>query len=286
MHTDPKIETLPHRRVAPPAQTRRALQVTSYGMTDVGLVRPSNEDRFLVAPFPEASGPGATLGHLFAVADGVGGARGGDVASTLTMESIQEASLPVLCELCRQRTPRPSWVFDELRALFRRADTRLTDEIARNPELRGMGTTLTVAVAIGRTLFVGHAGDSRCYVVRGGALQRITVDHTVAVELAKLGVIEVEAVAEHPYRNVLSNWIGMGAARLNVEVHEVDLGPGDTVLLCTDGLTSMVPPAPIAAILRRAESPEQACRDLVACANGQGGEDNVTAVVARWALAA
>jgi protein phosphatase len=191
----------------------------------------------------------------------------------------------VLSELCRERTPRPSWVFDELRALFRRADQRLADEIERTPDLRGMATTLTVGVALGRTLFVGHAGDSRCYVMRGGALRRITVDHTVAVELAKLGVIELEAVAEHPFRNVLSNYVGMGK-RLDVEVHEVDLGPGDTVLLCTDGLTGMVPSPAIAAILRQAASPEQACRDLVTCANERGGEDNVTAVVARWALAA
>jgi len=277
------IDTTPSRRAALRAQTRAAFHMTSCGMTDTGRVRASNEDRFLIAPL-FAAGPGATAGHLFAVADGVGGARGGEVASALTMETI-EGSVPALRKLCQERTPRPARVFDALRTLFHRADERLLEEIERRPGLRGMATTLTVGVNIGRTLFVGHAGDSRCYVLRAGALRRITIDQTVAVELARSGLVEPEHVADHPFRNVLSNYIGIGP-KLDVEVHEVDLSLGDSVLLCSDGLTGMVQSHAIAAILGEAETPEQACRDLVASANEAGGEDNVTVIVARCAIAA
>jgi protein phosphatase len=282
MHTDPMIEMTPSRRV-PLRPTRGALRVTSAGMTDVGRVRSSNEDRFLVAPLAGA-GAGPAAGHLFAVADGVGGSRGGGVASALAIETIERTGLSPLTRLAQDQAPRPGGVPDELRALFRRADTRLAEEVARRPALRGMGTTLTVAVLLGRTMFVGHVGDSRCYVLRSGGLRRVTKDHTVAAELARSGLVEPEHVADHPFRNVLSNCVGFGD-KMEVELHAVDLAPGDAVLLCSDGLTGMVPSPDIAAILRAAKQADRACQALVARANAAGGHDNVTAVVAYAALA-
>jgi len=277
------IEMTPSRRIAlRPA--RGALRVTSAGLTDVGRVRSSNEDRFFIAPLAEVTGPGGAVGHLLAVADGVGGSRGGGVASTLAIETIERTGLLPLTRLAQEQAPRPGGVPDELRALFRRADTRLAEEVAQRPALRGMATTLTVALILGRTMFVGHAGDSRCYVLRSGGLRRVTKDHTVAAELARSGLVEPEHIADHPFRNVLSNCVGYGA-KLEVELHEVDLAPGDTVLLCSDGLTGMVPSPDIAAILRATKQPDRACQALVTRANALGGDDNVTAVVASTALA-
>ncbi len=255
-------------------------------MTDRGLVRDSNQDRFLIAPLSAPDAPGGPVGHLFAVADGVGGAIGGGVASALVVRSIAETSIPALRRLCEGAAPDPRRMLDELRALFRGADARLAEQVADNPDLSGMATTLTVAVSVGRTLFVAHAGDSRCYVLRGGKLRRLTRDHTVALEMARLGLISAEHVADHPFRHVLSNFVGIGPSRLEVEVHEAELSPGDGLLLCSDGLTGMMASHDIARILVAAPSPDIACRDLIARANELGGYDNVTAVFARASLEA
>jgi protein phosphatase len=254
--------------------------VTSYGLSDRGRERIANEDRFLIAPLSD-SGAGAQ-GYLFAVADGVGGAHGGERAAELTVESIEQVSLPLLRLLCAERAPSSTRVRDELGALVHRADARLAEEVARHPALRGMATTLTMAINLGSRLYVAHVGDSRCYLLRGGRLHRVTSDHTVAQQLVRLGHIQPEAVAEHPFKNVLTDFVGGGADKLHVETHEPVLRSGDALLLCTDGLTEMVREPDVAALILSSQSPERACDRLIARANEMGGRDNVTAVVARF----
>jgi protein phosphatase len=145
-----------------------------------------------------------------------------------------------------------------------------------------MGTTLTVAVAAGRRLFVAHAGDSRCYLHSAGILRQLTTDHTFAAEMVRTGLITQDQQDRHPWRHVLTNLVGGNEPGVRAEVHLLDLHPGDALLLCTDGLTDMVPDDVIAAVLSEAAGPEQACRRLIDEANGNGGRDNVTAVVARF----
>jgi protein phosphatase len=145
-----------------------------------------------------------------------------------------------------------------------------------------MGTTLTMAFVSGWKLFVVHAGDSRCYLFRAGALERLTVDHTVAGELARQGVIRPEDVGSNRFRHVVTNVLGGGRAGVQTDVRQAELQTGDVLLLCTDGLSDMLPDERLAGILAAEADPRAACERLVAEANAQGGRDNITAIVARF----
>lgn len=274
MNTNPT--TAPSSRArprvsSPPAPAR--IELKTFGASDRGQVRPSNQDRFLVAPLFERGG------CLFAVADGVGGTHGGETASTLTTEVLAQVTVPALQRL--GDAPDRTAVLDTLRAAFGDADARVDEERARHPDLRHMATTLTLACVFGRTVYVGHVGDSRCYLLRGGLLRRLTSDQTVAAELVRRGFITSSDAVSSRFRHVLTDFVGGGASKLHVEMHDMDLVDGDVLLLCSDGLTGMVTGPEIAAIVRAAESPEAACRHLIERANVLGGYDNVTAVIAR-----
>ncbi len=145
-----------------------------------------------------------------------------------------------------------------------------------------MGTTLTMAVVSGRRLFVAHAGDSRCYLYSGGTLRQLTTDHTLAAEMAQSGLISPGQKAHHPWRHVVTNLLGGSELGVRAEVHLLDLHPGDVLVLCTDGLTDMVPDETIAAVLAEEADPEAACQRLIDEANLNGGEDNATVVLARF----
>ena len=169
----------------------------------------------------------------------------------------------------------------DLQAAIRQADARLFDEAAHHPEFTGMGTTLTMAFISGRTLFVIHAGDSRCYLARAGKIQQLTADHTWAAELARSGVITKEEVRTHQWRHVVNNILGGGEAGVQVDVQKADLAPGAVLLLCSDGLTDMLTDDRIVAILSAELDPQAACQRLVDEANDRGGRDNITCIVAR-----
>jgi protein phosphatase len=257
-------------------------------------VRSNNEDVFLTGelartllvrhtnlPQPDET-HGRHRGHVFLVADGVGGNEAGEVASRLGTNAVEG----FLLNSFRRFTAAPSAdgqpVLRELQAALREADARLFEEVGRHPEWWGMGTTLTVAVVAGRRLFVAHAGDSRCYLHSAGVLRQLTTDHTVAAEMVRTGLLTPAQQDQHPWRHVLTNLVGGSDPGVRAEVHLFDLHPGDALLLCTDGLTDMVPDDVIAAVLSEAACPEQVCRRLIDEANGNGGRDNVTAVVARF----
>jgi protein phosphatase len=175
---------------------------------------------------------------------------------------------------------------DPLLADFRdalcQANACVLAEAAERPELRGMGTTLTLAYSLNDRLFVAHVGDSRCYLSRHGVLYRLTTDHTLVEAMVRRGELRAEEAAKHRWRHVMSNAVGGNTPEVRVEVHKVHLEAGDAVLICSDGLTNMVPDDVIASVLRTEPDPEQACQQLVARANEAGGEDNITAVVARY----
>ena len=145
-----------------------------------------------------------------------------------------------------------------------------------------MGTTLTMAFAVDWRLFVAHADDSRCYLYSGNRLQRLTQDHTVTAEMVRKGMISPQSQANHPWRHVVTNILGGTERGVQAELHSLDLHAGDVLLLCSDGLTEMVPEGQIAGILREETLPQIACERLVAEANRLGGKDNITAVVARF----
>jgi PPM family protein phosphatase len=268
----------------------------AYGMTDRGLVRESNQDQFLIASptaalwVQQASGQQAGVqyadigSHLFAVADGMGGEVGGAEASAIAILAVETSVLSTLSWLLALRSSehQPSVdVLSELRAALQQADIRVCEEAVRHPKLFGMGTTLTVAYRYRSSLFVAHAGDSRCYLLRGEKLFRLTQDHTLASDMVRKGILASEENARSGLRHIITNVVGGPKEGVSVELHRLTLQPGDVILLCTDGLTGMLTDLQIASVLRTYPEPRQACNRLLQGANDAGGTDNITAIVAR-----
>jgi len=219
--------------------------------TDIGRVRDHNEDGYL------AEAP------VFAVADGMGGHRGGEVASRVALERLDEVHR-------RGGTPLPEAVREANRAVLDRAEG---DE-----ELLGMGTTITALLARGDGIELAHVGDSRAYLFRDGELRQLTEDHTLVHRMVLEGKLTEDEARIHPHRSILTRALGVEA---NVEVDgaSLDIRPGDRVLLCSDGLTSMIGDKAIREILSSAGEPQEASLALVDAANEAGGNDNITALV-------
>ncbi len=289
--TDPEIDV--STLIAPEAPPKAApLGVRSFGMTDRGLVRESNEDQFLIvsltkaleirqSSLPQAPAQyGNDQGQIFVVADGVGGSAAGEKASALAVKSIEEFLINTLKWFFQFKEPEQNNVVAEFQEALRRADARIFGEVAQHPELAGMGTTLTLAYSLGANLFVANAGDSRCYLFRQGELTRLTCDHTLAQDMARLGFVRHSHKGRPFGGNVITNAIGGNTPGVWVEVHKATIEPGDVLLLATDGLTTFVPDERIAATLAAEPDPRIACERLVAQSLEQGGHDNVTVIVA------
>ncbi|MDH3261990.1 MAG: Stp1/IreP family PP2C-type Ser/Thr phosphatase [Acidimicrobiia bacterium] len=219
-----------------------------------GRIRENNED----SVFPETSG--RNDGPLVvAVADGMGGHVGGEVASRLAIDALAtETNLPIA-----QRVSV--------------ANDRIMAEVADKAELRGMGTTLTAAELSAASLVIAHVGDSRAYLLRNGIFEQLTNDHSVVAEYLRAGSIRPEDVATHPQRSMLTRALGL-YPNVEVDVIETRARNGDRVLICSDGLTSMVPDQRIAGVLGRS-TPEEAVWTLIEMANQAGGHDNISVVV-------
>jgi protein phosphatase len=218
-------------------------------------------------------------GHLFIVADGMGGHKGGEEASALAIVSIEDFLLRALHWFFRLQGDA---VLNEFQIALRAADDRIFAEAQRQPRLRGMGTTVTLAYVVGQVLYVVHAGDSRLYLVRSGKIYQLTQDHTLVGELVRNKVIDPETASHHPMRNVITNSVGGDKPGVQPEVNKLQLAGGDTLLLCSDGLSEMLTDGEIAEVLQREDDPQRACDLLVVKANEKGGTDNITAVVARF----
>ena len=273
------------------------LAVRSFGLTDPGKVRTTNEDQFLIAtllkalqvewtslPQPNVQHSG-DRSHLFVVADGMGGHAAGEKASALAIDSVESFILETFQWFAQCKGKEQDQVLTDFQRALGHANARVLAEAAGRPELHGMGTTLTLAYSLNNELFVAHVGDSRCYLCRHRILYRLTHDHTLVEEMVRRGALPSEEAAKHRWRHVITNAVGADSAAVKVEVHKVRLEGGDRVLLCSDGLTEMVPETEIRQILETEAEPEQACRRLVTCANEAGGKDNVTVVVAHFCAA-
>ena len=221
--------------------------------TDVGRVRDHNEDGYLVDD---------TLA-LVAVADGMGGHRGGEVASAVALDALRTAFAA-------------SRGIHDAMAVANRA---VCERAATDAGLRGMGTTLTAgALDDQATLVIGHVGDSRAYLVRDGELTRLTTDHSVVEELMAVGELTEEEAGSDPRRSMITRALGLEPV-VDVDLYPVELRPLDRVLLCSDGLTAMLRGPAIAAVLADEPDADAAARRLVDAANAAGGVDNTTALV-------
>jgi len=266
----------------------------SFGKTDPGRVRPHNEDQFLIATLAKALHVQQTSlrqdqmhysherGHLFVVADGMGGHRGGAEASALAVGVMERLLLDACKWFFHLQGPEENHVQAEFCNALEQTDARVIAEARRQPQLWGMGTTLTMAYSLGRDLFVVHVGDSRGYLYRQGRLQQITRDHTYVQELLDRGHLSPREASCHQFRHVITNVVGGTEQGVRPEIHKLTVQPGDVLLLCSDGLNEMVSDDDIAATLGAAAEPQAACERLVELANERGGKDNVTAVVVRY----
>lgn len=232
------------------------IQLRAGSATDVGLVRTNNQDRLLVAD------------SLFAVADGMGGAAAGEVASNTAIEGLLEAF-----KEAGEATP------ESLIDAARSANRAVWDQAEANPEMRGMGTTL-VAIALvgGGRLAVVNIGDSRLYLLRGEELRQVTSDHNLVAELVAEGRISKEEAEVHPRRNIMTRALGVDP-EVDVDLFVEDPQPGDRYLLCSDGLPRELRDDHIVSILRRFADPGEAAKELVDEAKRRGGNDNITAIV-------
>ena len=204
------------------------------------------------------------------------------MARAISVTSVEEFLLNTFQRLTILQPGEEQSVLGDLHAALSQADARITREAKHHPEWRGMGTTLTMALAVNRRLLVAHAGDSRCYLFSYGSLQQVTQDHTLTAEMERSGLLTRQDVSGHPWRHVVSNLLGGKEPGVRVELHSLELYPDDVILLCSDGLTEMVAEDAIAEILRADPDPQRACERLVSEANRLGGRDNVTVIVAHF----
>jgi protein phosphatase len=287
--------TPPDEEPRPPLATR--VRLDAAGLSSRGRVRSDNQDHYLVArvgrsldtlitSLPDGEVPVRfdETGYVMMVADGMGGAAAGEVASRMAISTLVNILLDI-----------PDWIMklddagtEELmrRAIgyYRDVDEALVRRGEAEPELSGMGTTMTVAYCVGRDLFIAHVGDSRAYLFRNGRLQQLTRDHTHVQMMLDAGTISREEAATHQLRHVLTNVLGGNAELKDVDIDRLGVADHDRLLLCTDGLTEVVGDQEISEILGRMKSPELACRSLVDLALERGGPDNVTVVAARFTL--
>jgi protein phosphatase len=228
----------------------------AIGVTDTGRRRLRNEDAFICEP------------PLFAVADGMGGARAGEVAARLAAAALEDAGVETKGE-------------QGVTAMIVEANRRVWERALADPATAGMGTTVTAALVDidSGTVAIGHVGDSRAYLFRDGSLRQLTTDHSLVAELVSSGVLTPEEAERHPQRSAITRALGTEPA-VDVEVLTIAGEPGDLFLLCSDGLPTMLADSAVAATLNAAErDPAVAAEALVAAANQQGGEDNITVVL-------
>jgi serine/threonine protein phosphatase PrpC len=219
-----------------------------------GRRRRHNEDAYVIQP------------PLFAVADGMGGAKAGEVASGLAAAAVQESGDDGESGEAR------------VEALIEEANRRVFRRASEDREASGMGTTMTVALAEGDQVAFGHVGDSRAYLIRDGELEQLTDDHSLVAELVRSGKLTPEEAVTHPQRSVITRALGT-EANVDVDTFSIEVRPGDVFLLCSDGLTTMVDDETLLdAVERNRANLEEAAKALVNAANRGGGEDNITVV--------
>lgn len=246
--------------------TTGALEVQAAGGTDVGLTRATNQDAVLI---DEALG-------LYLVADGMGGHAGGEIASQLCAQGIQafiaQHQRPI------EQHPAPE-VSELLREAVNHASLKIYERALEDPQLRGMGTTVSLALMRDRWAYFAHVGDSRAYILRCGLLYQLSFDHSLVNEQVRAGLISAEEAEGHHLRNVITRSVGYQEAE-EVDTFQLELFADDTILLCTDGLHGKIEDSELAEVIS-ASDPQSGVSRMIALANERGGQDNITALLVR-----
>lgn len=241
----------------------------AFGLTDTGKVRKNNQDTF----FCGIEGDGTQA--VFVVCDGMGGAAAGNVASDIATAVFKDHVLKHI---------RPSMSAKYMESILRNAinfanyETYQTALSSR--EYSGMGTTLVGGFINGENMKIANVGDSRAYLITDEGIERLTIDHSVVEEMIMRGEITEEEAKEHPHRNLITRALGTDE-RVKSDIYSCKIEEGQTVLLCSDGLSNIVSGDEMLEIIRSVPDIEQACHQLVSLANERGGYDNITAVLVR-----
>ena len=290
-------------RVSPLGKNREfevlssTVKVDLGGLSHTGKVRPINEDHYMITrlgrdqetlltnlPEGDVARHFQESGYAMVVADGMGGAARGEVASRLAISTLAHLGLQFGKWNLRINQEIAREVSERAERFYQRVGEAVIEQGRADPSLTGMGTTLTGAFSAGSDLFVCSVGDSRVYLFRRGRLLQLTQDQTYSQLLADIGQIPQHEVSTHHLRHILTDAIGVGSGRINVKVRHLSLLNEDTLLLCTDGLTEMVDEEEIAGVLMRGQNAQDACQTLVDLALEHGGQDNVTVLVAKYQI--
>lgn len=274
----------PDEHTQPDRPFRPDVRVRIFGRTDVGQVREHNEDNFLVADLTRGTrglmeaDRTQTLGErgaVFGVCDGMGGAAAGEVASQLAVDIIHQ----------KMSQGDPPENHDDLAARLVRsieaAGLRIFTEAKLDRTRRGMGTTSTICALMDKHLFIGQVGDSRAYILRGDRLVQVTRDQSLVTQLIEAGQLTEEEAETFEHNNIILQALGTSDT-VQVDLTHVELRSGDTLMLCSDGLSGMIRNDEIRDILRTVEDPLESCKVLTDRANQAGGHDNITVVVAKF----
>jgi len=258
-----------------------------FAHTDVGRTREHNEDSFIVVNLSEGEAlrferlveqPADPAATLFMVADGMGGAAAGEVASATAVDVVLRHLRERFAD---QRAVTPADLASELARAAEKANWSIFQQAANKPELRGMGTTATIAALLNDTLYLAQVGDSRAYLIRGGTATQLTKDQSLMQKLIEAGELTEEEAKLSERRNIILQALGP-EANVKVDVTMQPLRRGDVLLLCSDGLSGLVRPDDMARVVEEELDLSVACDRLVAMANDQGGPDNITVVAARF----
>ena len=252
------------------------MKLSYEAVSDVGRKRKGNEDSVFVNPEDK----------LFVVADGMGGHAAGKVASSIAVDSINEFVRATGGD------EEITWPFgldesisydgNRLKTAVRFANRKVLEVTKEKTEYEGMATTVAAVLVDGATANLAHVGDSRIYLISGGVLSQLTSDHSWVNEQILSGIISAEQARSHPLRNVVTRALG-GRADLQVDMQSREMQPGDILLLCSDGLTNMLPDQEIERLVKEAEGDvKRAARELVDAANARGGEDNITVLLIKF----
>ena len=273
------------------------MRLDCYGVTDVGKKRPTNQDHFLIADLTKSMQVhqsnlgieddqvlrGRAQAQLMIVADGMGGHAGGERASQLAVETMARTLLDCLPWFLEESNDQAMFTENEerLKAALDRCQQRIEEEGGLIPKQREMGTTMTMAFLLWPVLYTLHVGDSRAYLLRDGHLHRLTEDQTVAEKLAQMGALDRKDVATSAFSHTLWSYLGVHKDKLTPDLARTTMQVGDTLLLCSDGLSRYIDGPVLQRILSQDATSEDLAHTLVNLALDAGGEDNITIIVAR-----
>jgi len=247
------------------------MKIDAYGLSDVGKKRTRNEDSFLVSEDLQ----------LFVVADGMGGHSGGEYASRLAVATMEEVlqsmnSDPEATVISGVNSEETEYG-DRLKYAIEVAGQKIFDQAIYDPDLKGMGTTITTVMVDKQLAYVANVGDSRVYLLREDDIKQLTTDHSLVSEQMRAGLISEKDAKKHKLKNIITRSVGY-QEEVEIDVTKVELKTGDKILLCSDGLTNMIEDKEIQNIINTSDI-QSSCRALINKANEKGGDDNITVVL-------